>query len=148
MNTPCPYEKVILGRRCSCEHAERFAVGERIGVACTSPTAHHNCRTLIALLRDRARFALKSPNPAVPWPFGMEMRVMLGGLLGLKRLLTDGNHQAEQPSSEQEGMEEIENIHALVRRAQEVYGTLDSLPFQELVRSIARRSFRSRAPGR
>ncbi len=146
MHIPCPYEKVIVGGRCGCEHAERFAVGERIGVACASPTAHHNCRTLIALLRERVRFALKTPNPAVPWPFGKEMRVMLGGLLGLKQLLTDVKNE-ETPTSGSAVSAEVENIHALVRRAQQVYGSLEHLPFQKLVQAVASRPFRTREPG-
>lgn len=142
MTTPCPFEKVILAGRCGCAHAERYAVGERLGVVCISPVAHHNCRTLLALLRDRARFALKAPSAAVPWPFGKEMRVMLGGLAGLKRLLASEKECGQEaglapPRTQQEP--DIENIHALVRRAQEAYGALEALPFRELVRSIARR---------
>lgn len=146
MTTPCPFEKVILAGRCGCEHAERYAVGERIGVVCTSPVAHHNCRTLLALLRSRARFALKAPSTAVPWPFGKEMRVMLGGLAGLKRLLASEKECGREAELAEPRTQEpdVENIHALVRRAQEAYGALEALPFQELVRSIASRRPRYR----
>lgn len=148
MATPCPFEKIILAGRCGCEAAERFAVGERVGVACTSPVAHHNCRTLLALLRARARFALKAPSASVPWPFGKEMRVMMGGLAGLKQLLTtekerDRNAAVGGPRAQ---APEVENIHALVRRAQEAYGALEALPFQEIVRTIARRTYRQWDP--
>lgn len=88
MDTPCPFEKAILSGRCGCVKSERFAVGERLGVACTSPVARQNCGTLLALLRERARFRLKITSATAPWPFGKEMRLMLGTLDGIKRSLT------------------------------------------------------------
>ncbi len=140
MTTPCPFEKVILCGRGSCKHAERFAVGEHLAVACISPVAYHNCHTLLALLRSRARFALKAPSAASPWPFGKEMRVMLGGLASLKRLLTSGKQCGQSAVTKPEAhAPDLGDIHALVRRAQEAYGALEDLPFQEIVRTIARR---------
>jgi len=75
------------------------------------------------LLRDKARFVLKVTDTRGKMPFGKELRVMLGGLAGLVEVL---------------GMPDgIRDIDALVRMAQERYGSFDRLPFERVVRHIA-----------
>jgi len=122
----CPFEKAILGTQCACEMASRFSVAEQMGVECRSDIARNNCATLLALMRERARFALKVTDTSAGLPFGKEMKVMLGGLIGLQRQMAS-----------QEGVGRVQNIHALVQQAQAAYGSLDALPYQEIVKSIA-----------
>jgi hypothetical protein len=121
----CPFEKAILSAQCACELATRFSVAEQVGVNCRSGIARNNCTTLLALMRNRARFALKVTDTAKSLPFGKEMKVMIGGLIGLQGLLTP------EPDAGRVG-----NIHALVREAQEKYRSLEALPYQEIVKSI------------
>jgi hypothetical protein len=121
----CPFEKAILSAQCACELATRFSVAEQMGVNCRSGIARNNCTTLLALMRNRARFALKVTDTSESLPFGKEMKVMIGGLIGLQALL------APEPDAGRVG-----NIHALVRAAQESYGSLEALPYQEIVKSI------------
>ncbi|MEK7206410.1 MAG: hypothetical protein AAB134_00810 [Pseudomonadota bacterium] len=132
----CPFEQAILSAQCGCEKSTPFSVAEQIGVACTSDTARNNCHMLLALMRDRARFALKVTDTSEGLPFGKEMRVMVGGLLGLQRLMFP------EDSSDHNG--KAENIYALVNRAQVCYGSLESLPYQEVVKSITRHQGRRR----
>jgi len=133
----CPFEKAILSAQCACGKSTQLSVAEQVGIACTSGIARNNCLTLLALMRDRARFALKVTDTSGGLPFGKEMRVMLGGLLGLQRVLF---------SEESPDHTKVENIYALVNRAQACHGSLESLPYQEIVKSITsyqgrRRSF-------
>lgn len=128
----CPFQKPILSGRCGCELAERSALGEQLRVRCGSALACTNCRTLVALLRERARFALRLADPGAPMPFGKEMRLMLGGLAGVQRALGEG--AGDRPV--------VENVHALVQEAQARFGGLAALPFQEIVKTIA--AFQSR----
>jgi hypothetical protein len=121
----CPFEKAILSAQCACELATRFSVAEQMGVNCRSGIARNNCTTLLALMRNRARFALKVTDTSESLPFGKEMKVMIGGLIGLQALL------ALEP-----GAGRVDNIHALVREAQEKYGSLEALPYQEIVKSV------------
>src|SRR3989344_6138161 len=79
----CPFEKVILGAYAGCEKAQRFFIAERMGVECTSDIALNNCLTLLKLMRERSRFALKVTDTAERLPFGKEMKVMAGGVAGL-----------------------------------------------------------------
>lgn len=121
----CPFEKAILSVQCDCELATRFSIAEQIGVNCRSGIARNNCAILLALMRERARFALKVTDTSDSLPFGKEMKVMIGGLIGLQGLL-----KTEQ------GATRVSNIHALVQRAQEKYTSLESLPYQEINKSI------------
>lgn len=130
----CPYEKAILSAQCACEMATRFSVAEQMGVNCRSHLARNNCITLLALMRSRARFALKVTDTSRNLPFGKEMKVMIGGLLGLQGLLETGP-----------GAAEVHNIRALVQKAQQKYGSLDALPYHEIVKSIT--AFQSRRRG-
>ena len=130
----CPFEKAILSAQCACELASRFSVAEQMGVNCRNTIARNNCITLLALMRERARFALKVTDTSDSLPFGKEMKVMIGGLIGLQGLLTT-----------EHGANRVSNIHALVREAQEKYGSLESLPYQEVVRSIT--AFQARRRG-
>lgn len=128
----CPFEKPILSGQCGCELAARSAYGEQLRVRCRSAIACTNCRTLLELLRERARFTLKLADPSAPMPFGKELRLMMGGLVGLQRALGRGGSDRVA----------VADVHQLVQEAQARYGQLDRLPFQEIVKTIA--AFRSR----
>ncbi len=131
----CPFEKAILSAHGACELATRFSIAEQMGVNCRSDIARNNCTTLLALMRERARFALKVTDTSDSLPFGKEMKVMIGGLIGLQRLILKA-----------EDVTRVNNIHALVRQAQEKYTSLESLPYQEIVKSIT--AFQGKRRGR
>jgi hypothetical protein len=127
-NARCPFEKAILSAQCACEMATRFSVAEQMGVECRSDIARNNCATLLAFMRERARFVLKVTDTSAGLPFGKEMKVMLGGLIGLQR---------QMATEEGAAAVGVQNIHALVQQAQAAYGSLDALPYQEIIKSIA-----------
>src|SRR4030065_1260762 len=136
MSARCPFEKAILSVQCTCELSDRFSVAEQMGVNCRSDTAPPNCPTLWALMRERARFALRVTDTSANLPFGKEMKVMVGGLIGLQRQLVTGA-----------GSGQVDNIHALIQQAQARYGSLEALPYQELVKAITGFQARCPAPG-
>jgi len=125
-NPRCPFEKAILSAQCDCEMATRFSIAEQMGVGCRSGLACNNCTTLLAFMRENARFALKLTNTAGTLAFGKELKVMIGGLIGLQQLM-----------SQDDGAERVRNVHALVQQAQTAYGSLETIPYQEVVKSIA-----------
>ena len=132
----CPFEKAILSAQCACELATRFSVAERMGVNCRSDIARNNCATLLAPMRDRARFALKMTDTSDRLPFGKEIRAMIGGLIGLQRLFAPADTTR------------VDNIHGLVRQAQEQFGSLESIPYHEIVKPIASYQAKRRGRGR
>jgi hypothetical protein len=135
-NPRCPFEKLILSARCDCEMAARYAIAEQLGVACRSGLACNNCTTLLGFMRENARFALKMKDSSGGLAFGKEMKIMNGGLTGLQQLLGDC------PDGR------VRNIHALVQQAQTVYGSLGSIPYREIVKSIAAYQIKRRAGAR
>jgi hypothetical protein len=132
----CPFEKPILSGRCACELAARSALGEQLRVRCNSALACTNCQTLLALLRERGRFALKLSDPLTPIPFGKEMRLMVGGLVGLQIAMRGAATERAV----------VPDVHKLVQDAQARYGSLAQLPFHEIVKTIAAFQSRPRTP--
>lgn len=131
----CVFEKAILTRRCSCLCSARFYLADREGIACDSATAHERCRYFISLLRENARFALKITVLDGELPHAKEIKVQNGGLLGLQRAL--------HPEL---GDDKVNDVCGLTALGEQVYGSLEQIPYQELVKSIA--EFVGRRPRR
>ena len=132
----CQFEKSILSRQTMCEHAHRFCLADREGVACLQADAQAQCRILIDKLRDKAAFALKLTKIDGPLPHAKEVKVQTGGILGLQRLLAN-----EMPANQDSP---LHNIHALIEQAKAKYGDLASLPFDEIAREIVQYEGRNR----
>ena len=121
----CPFEKAILSVRCTCELSTRRVVAERMNAACRDAAAARQCRTLLALLHERARFAVKAAGPVESLPFGKKMKVMVGGLTGLQAVISPA-----APATP------VENVYRLVTTAVERFGDLERLPYDEIVQTI------------
>ena len=130
----CPFEKAILSTQFLCEKAAHHYVGERTGVACRCADGRRDCVTLLLLLREASRFALKVTDTARELPFGKEMKIVFGGLAALQALLHE-----EHPSGS-------DSIYSWVHAAKLRYGTLEDLPCQEMVRYIAASKLGRRGP--
>jgi hypothetical protein len=131
----CPFEKAILSAQANCELSTRKVVAERMNAGCRSDLASQKCHVLLELLKERSRFAIKLTDTATErLPFGKLMKVMVGGLRGLEAVL----------HPERAGMASVTNVHALVNEAQNRYGNLESLPYQEIVRSVVTHQGRRR----
>lgn len=122
----CPFEKSILTRQCCCEHAHRFHIADREGVGCRSVSAQPTCVDLLDLLRSNAQFALGMSTIPRALTHQKEMKVQMGGLFALQHLLSPGNKTSH-----------VENIYGVIRAAQDAYGDITSLPYSEMVKSIA-----------
>lgn len=83
-----------------------------------------NCVTLLELLRERSRFALKV-TAIEPLPFGKELKVMIGGLQGLQRVI-----EGDAPDMH------VPNIHGLIAAAQARFGSLVALPFEQVIKGV------------
>jgi hypothetical protein len=127
----CPFEKAVLSRQCGCQYAQRLQIADREAAGCRSATAQPLCQNMLRLLRINAQFALGMATSPRALPHGKEMKVQVGGLLGLQRLLADTAD-----------MGDVENVYALVRAAKKTHGRLEFLPFSRIVRSIV--SYRGR----
>lgn len=124
----CAYEKSILTNQCGCSQAERFCIAEREGVHCKSKAAQGQCLALQKVLREHARFALKATSTPEKrlLPHGKAIRIQVGGLRGLFQVLNP--NQPLPPV--------IPDIQQLVTQAKARYGSLDNLPFPQIMQQI------------
>lgn len=129
----CVFEKTILSRRAHCHHAHRFNLADREGVGCQHPDAAKLCQATLALMRDKALFALKMTRLEGPLPHAKEIKVQTGGLYGLQQILGNGDNTTP-----------IADIIALLQSALDRYGNIHALPYEEIARSIVHFEGRTR----
>ncbi len=130
----CPFEKAILICLCTCREAKRINIAERDTVNCRDAQAHGDCSLLVGMLRHKATFALKLTHADAVLPHAKHVKVQCGGLLGLQAALWP----------EQAGKPRVEDIRGLVLEARDRFGSLQELPYSEIVRGIAGFEFRRR----
>ncbi len=131
----CKFEKSILSRQTMCEHAHRFCLADREGIACNNNEANRQCDLLLTQLRSKAIFALKLTKIEGPLPHAKEVKVQTGGVMGLNNIINN-----ETPTSSN-----VENIFALIEQAKHKYGRLETLPYDEIARQIVQFEGRKRS---
>jgi hypothetical protein len=123
----CVFEKAITSRRCSCSQSARFHLADREGVACESDSGNALCISLLDAMRRNARFSLHITQADGPLPHAKEIRVQIGGLLGLQKLLHPGLAQADT----------VQDINGLATEALERYRRIEDLPYELIVQTLA-----------
>jgi hypothetical protein len=136
---PCIFARAVLARAAGCGLVRRGSVGERETVGCRAPQAHARCAALAALMRERARFALRLPAPDQPLRHAQAMRIECGGLQGLARTL--GAAPADG------GDAPLADVNALVDVAQQRHGSLADLAWDGIVGAMRAWAPRRRRPG-
>lgn len=133
----CAFEKSVLTNQCRCSKAEKFCIAEREGVHCGSDVGQAQCLELLDLLREQARFALKTSTTPEKrlLPHGKAIRIQVGGMRGLAQAL---NPAKELP-------EVIEDVYGLICQARERFGDLHALPFPRIMQQIAAYRGRTRS---
>lgn len=84
----CVFSKALLAQTASCSCAQRTALGERLLLECDSPQGLANCHRWMALLRERARFALKLPTAGRPLLHQQALRLQCGSIEALQAALS------------------------------------------------------------
>ncbi len=131
----CPFERALLSHCVACFKSKKLLLAEREVVTCTERAANDLCIGFHEALHHNARFALHM-DPSQPWPFGKEIRAQCGGVLGLKAAL--GAAEAENADDA--------DIAVLVNRALATHGTIDRLPYSEIMRGVVHYEPRKRKP--
>jgi hypothetical protein len=120
--TPCAFEKGILALCLACSKAEKHLLAERETINCSDANAQARCMTLKSLLRHQSAFALHITSANAPLPHAKELRIQCGGLKGLQKSMT--------------GTEQVDDVLAITEAAVARFGTLEALPFSEIVQSV------------
>lgn len=124
--TRCPFEKALNARRCDCSQSRRFLLAGREGVGCQSLDYQKKCLDLLTQMRCKAQFALHLTKVDGPLPHNKEIRVQVGGVLGLQRLL----------NPDQKAEKHVDNISRIISMASERFDSFDELPFEPLIQSM------------
>jgi hypothetical protein len=131
----CAFEKSVLTNECRCRRAERFCIAEREGVHCRSQASQSRCLQWLELLRNQARFALRTDDGHRLLPHGKAIRLQVGGIRGLQAMLEDATSPTQA----------VIDVDATLSRAEQAFGRLDRLPFSKIVRAVAAYQVRKRA---
>ncbi len=131
----CAFEKSVLTNECRCPQAERFCIAEREGVHCRSVSGQSRCLKWLDLLREQARFALRTEEDRKLLPHGKAIRLQVGGMRGIQAALAGES----QPS------DSIDDIDGTLAKAEHTFGQLESVPFSTVMREVAAYKVRKRA---
>ncbi|MCA1924859.1 MAG: hypothetical protein LDL16_01090 [Thiobacillus sp.] len=118
----CPFERALLSRCVSCARSKKLNLAEREAIACGDPEARESCLAFYRAVHENAQFALKIA-PGTPWPFGKEIRAQCGGVRGLA--VTQGGVG-----------DETCDVAATVLQALSAAGSIDALPYSEIMRAV------------
>ena len=123
---PCPFEKAILSRACACRYALRTSVATRLKVQCSSNEGQRDCADMLNHIRKNVNFSLGLAHVPNALPQAQAVKLQCGVLTGLQNAL---DKVAEN--------NRVNNIYDTVQRALKRYGSLQGLPVQDIIRSIA-----------
>ncbi len=123
----CAFEKALTNNQARCSYARHFCLADREGYTCRSETCAAICSQLLQNLRDNSRFSLKLKSVGAALPHNMEIRVQAGGLQGLQKALAPADDVRAG----------LDDIRGLVDSAIQKFGKLDTLPYADIVQSVA-----------
>ena len=129
----CVFEKALVNHQANhqikCSLSQHFCLADREGYACENPASSEKCGEFLEKLRKNSTFVLKLHEIKGPLPHNMEIRVQVGGLTGLSSLPELGNEDQSKRSA-------VSDISRMLSEAQEKYGTLENLPYSEIIQSV------------
>jgi len=123
---PCVFEKGILSLKSRCSYQHKFHLADRHCVGCTDTVMQLNCKAFLDHLRKQTRFVFKIPIEG-PLPHNKEIKVQNGGMLGMQKLLSEGDNDADQV---------VEDIAGLMLKSIERYGNIEAVPYNQIMPSV------------
>ena len=133
---PCVFEKALTNHRLKCPLSNHFCLADREGYSCESYEPSVKCNELLQKLRKNSAFALKIRDIDNPLPHNMEIRVQVGGVTGLARLINE--------TIEVEQLSLLDDVHGILNQVIEQFGSLDKLPYSEIIQSVVQFQGRQR----
>ena len=133
----CVFEKALTNHQAKCHLSTHFCLADREGYSCKEAASSSICSKLLEKLRERSVFVFKLRNIDGPLPHNMEIRVQAGGVLGLLRLV-------DLPVKSLRGSPKVDDINGVLNKAIEKFGSLDNLPYSEIIQSVEQFQVRRR----
>lgn len=120
----CVFEKAINSRVCNCSKSSRFNLADREGVSCSSNLAQKRCMQVLQALRQNSRFALRLTLTNDKLPHNAEIKIQNGGIKGIAKQLNSTEIM-------------VNDIYTLIDTAVEQYKSIETFPYQDIVREIS-----------
>lgn len=133
----CVFEKALTNNKAKCGLSNHFCLADREGYSCKSNESSSKCSELLKKLRENSIFVLKLREIDGPLPHNMEIRVQVGGLAGVAKLVA-GNENIDAAGLV------TEDIDGVLSQAIDTFGSLDNLPYSEIIQSVLQFQVRRR----
>lgn len=124
----CVFEKALTNHRAKCRLSRHFCLADREVYSCKDIESSLKCSELLQKLRKKSVFVLKLHDIDGPLPHNMEIRVQVGGVIGLAKLIDAEADDQEAPL--------IDDINGIVNEVVGRFGSLDDLPYGEIIQSV------------
>lgn len=124
----CIFEKALTNNQLKCPLSKHFCLADREGYSCENSISSVKCSELLKILRIKSVFALKLRDVDAPLPHNMEIRVQVGGVTGLAKLIKSDSEIQQAPL--------LDDINGVLTQAVDQFGSLDDLPYSEIVQSV------------
>lgn len=125
----CVFEKALTNNHARCRHAKHFCLADREGYSCEDAPSSQRCKQLLAQLRQKSQFVFKLPNIGDALPHNMEIRVQAGGVRGMAKLTGTGFVEVN-------GAKIVEDISGAIATAVDRFGSIETLPYSEIIQSV------------
>jgi len=125
----CFFEKALTNKQAKCQLSKHFCLADREGYSCMDAESSIICSEFLEKLRKSSMFVFKVRDIDGPLPHNMEIRAQAGGIKGLLRLLDSQSENQSAPAGS-------DDISGILSRAFKKYGSLDKLPYSEIVQSV------------
>jgi hypothetical protein len=123
----CPFKRVLLPGDFGCRHATVVTRREGPDIACSSSSTQALCAEVLFGLKQHGLPALGYTDDLTELPHGVAMKVQMGGLLGLQRLVG-------VPAPE---TAVVADVGAVVTAGVERYGSTPAIPYAGVVEDMS-----------
>jgi len=125
----CVFEKALTSHQAKCPLSKHFCLADREGYSCEDFPSSSKCRQFLELLRKNSLFSLKLKEIDGQLPHNMEIRVQVGGVSGVAKML-------DPLLAEKAGALKVDDIQSTLKRAINDFGSLEQLPYNKIIQSV------------
>jgi len=125
----CVFEKALTSHQAKCPLSKHFCLADREGYSCEDVSSSSKCRQFLESLRKNSLFALKLKEIDGQLPHNMEIRVQVGGVSGVAKIV-------DQNLAEQIGQVKVDDIQSVLKCAVKDFGSLEKLPYSQIIQSV------------
>ena len=124
MEQICPFGSTLVTETCHCVHAEQVVRRGGAEIVCQAEAAYVRCTELFQHLKSVALPEFEVEDDPTTMPHSVLQKIQFGGLIGLQQLITG------------QVTGTVADIADLLDALESKYGTLEELPYNDLVSSI------------